>query len=70
MTDRWTDGPMDHTCVGRASAFFAHLNRNRACVRGPQDFPLTGYVEVRYDDEQKRVVLEPLEMTQVRRARA
>jgi NADH dehydrogenase (ubiquinone) Fe-S protein 3 len=31
-----------------------------------QDFPLTGYVEVRYDDEQKRVVLEPLEMTQVR----
>jgi len=31
-----------------------------------QDFPLSGYVEVRYDDEQKRVVLEPLELTQVR----
>lgn len=29
-----------------------------------KDFPLTGYVEVRYDDEQKRVVTEPLEMTQ------
>ncbi len=29
-----------------------------------KDFPLTGYVEVRYDDEQKRVVYEPLEITQ------
>ena len=29
-----------------------------------KDFPLSGYVEVRYDDEQKRVVSEPLEMTQ------
>lgn len=29
-----------------------------------KDFPLTGYTEVRYDDEQKRVVSEPLEMTQ------
>lgn len=29
-----------------------------------RDFPLTGYVECRYDDEQKRVVIEPLEMTQ------
>jgi NADH dehydrogenase (ubiquinone) Fe-S protein 3 len=29
-----------------------------------KDFPLSGYVEVRYDDEQKRVVTEPLEMTQ------
>ncbi len=26
-----------------------------------KDFPLTGYVEVRYDDEQKRVVYEPVE---------
>ncbi len=24
-----------------------------------KDFPLTGFVEVRYDDEQKRVVYEP-----------
>ncbi|MGH6930945.1 MAG: NADH-quinone oxidoreductase subunit C [Dongiaceae bacterium] len=29
-----------------------------------KDFPLTGYVEVRYDNEQKRVVYEPVELTQ------
>ncbi len=29
-----------------------------------KDFPLTGYVEVRYDDEQKRVVYEPVRLTQ------
>ena len=29
-----------------------------------KDFPLTGYVEVRYDDELKRVVYEPVKMTQ------
>ena len=29
-----------------------------------KDFPLTGYVEVRYDDERKRVVYEPVELTQ------
>lgn len=29
-----------------------------------KDFPLSGYVEVRYDDEKKRVVAEPLELTQ------
>lgn len=29
-----------------------------------KDFPLTGYVEVRYDDEQKRVVYEPVELQQ------
>jgi NADH-quinone oxidoreductase subunit C len=29
-----------------------------------KDFPLTGYVEVRYDEEQKRVVYEPVELTQ------
>lgn len=29
-----------------------------------KDFPLTGYVEVRYDEEKKRVVAEPLQMTQ------
>jgi len=29
-----------------------------------KDFPLTGYVEVRYDDEKKRVVYEPVELTQ------
>ena len=29
-----------------------------------KDFPLTGFVEVRYDDTDKRVITEPLEMTQ------
>jgi NADH-quinone oxidoreductase subunit C len=29
-----------------------------------KDFPLTGYVEVRYDDAQKRVVYEPVSLTQ------
>ncbi|KAK9382957.1 uncharacterized protein V2V93DRAFT_363906 [Kockiozyma suomiensis] len=29
-----------------------------------KDFPLTGYTEIRYDEEKKRVVYEPLEMTQ------
>jgi len=29
-----------------------------------KDFPLTGYVEVRYDDAQKRVIYEPVKLTQ------
>ena len=29
-----------------------------------KDFPLTGFMEVRYDDEQKRVVYEPVKLTQ------
>jgi NADH-quinone oxidoreductase subunit C len=29
-----------------------------------KDFPLTGFVEVRYDDEQKRVVYEPVRLSQ------
>ena len=29
-----------------------------------KDFPLTGYVELRYDDEQKRVVYEPVALNQ------
>lgn len=29
-----------------------------------KDFPLTGYVELRYDTEQKRVVYEPVQLTQ------
>ena len=27
-----------------------------------KDFPLTGYVEVRYDDEEKRVLYEPVRL--------
>jgi len=29
-----------------------------------KDFPLSGYTEVRYDEEQKRVVYEPVELVQ------
>ncbi len=33
-----------------------------------KDFPLTGYVEVRYDEEQKRVVYQPVQLTQAYRS--
>ena len=33
-----------------------------------KDFPLTGYVEVRYDDEERRVVYEPGKLTQAFRS--
>ncbi len=29
-----------------------------------KDFPLTGYVEVRYDEDRKAVVYEPVRLTQ------
>ena len=29
-----------------------------------KDFPMTGYTEIRYDEEKKRIVVEPLELTQ------
>jgi NADH-quinone oxidoreductase subunit C len=29
-----------------------------------KDFPLTGYVEVRYDEERKQVIYEPVKLTQ------
>ena len=29
-----------------------------------KDFPQTGYVELRYDEEQKRVVYEPVQLRQ------
>jgi NADH-quinone oxidoreductase subunit C len=29
-----------------------------------KDFPMTGYVELRYDDEQKRVLYQPVQLTQ------
>jgi NADH/F420H2 dehydrogenase subunit C len=29
-----------------------------------KDFPLSGYVEVRYDETKKRIILEPVELTQ------
>ncbi|MGB8277398.1 MAG: NADH-quinone oxidoreductase subunit C [Methylovirgula sp.] len=33
-----------------------------------KDFPMTGYVEVRYNDEQKRVVYEPVHLNQAFRS--
>lgn len=33
-----------------------------------KDFPVTGYTEIRYDEEKKRIVVEPLEMTQAFRS--
>ena len=36
------------------------------CAAARQDFPLSGFVEVRYDEDVKRVVCEPLELAQVR----
>ena len=33
-----------------------------------KDFPMTGYVEVRWDDEQKRVVTEPVTLNQAFRS--
>jgi NADH-quinone oxidoreductase subunit C len=33
-----------------------------------KDFPLTGYVELRYDEDEKRVVYEPVKMTQAYRS--
>ncbi|GKD04987.1 NADH dehydrogenase subunit 9, partial [Tanacetum coccineum] len=35
----------------------------RFCI-SKKDLPLSGYVEVRYDDQEKRVVSKPIEMTQ------
>jgi len=32
-----------------------------------KDFPMTGYTEIRWDEEKKRIVVEPLEMTQAYR---
>jgi NADH-quinone oxidoreductase subunit C len=29
-----------------------------------KDFPLTGYVEMRYDEDQKRVIYEPVKLKQ------
>jgi NADH dehydrogenase (ubiquinone) Fe-S protein 3 len=29
-----------------------------------KDFPLSGYIEVRYDDNKKRIIVEPIELTQ------
>ncbi len=50
------DGLTDHRRILTDYGFEGHPLR--------KDFPLTGYVEVRYDDERKAVVYEKVQLTQ------
>ncbi len=50
------DGLADHRRIVSDYGFEGHPLR--------KDFPLTGYVELRYDEEQKRVVYEKVALTQ------
>jgi NADH-quinone oxidoreductase subunit C len=50
------EGLTDHRRIVTDYGFEGHPLR--------KDFPLTGYLEVRYDDERKAVVYEPVKLTQ------
>ncbi len=50
------DGLADHRRIVTYYGFEGHPLR--------KDFPLTGYLEVRWDDERKAVVYEPVKLTQ------
>ncbi len=50
------DGLQDHRRILTDYGFEGHPLR--------KDFPLTGYLEVRYDEERKAVVYEPVKLTQ------
>jgi NADH-quinone oxidoreductase subunit C len=50
------DGLADHRRIVTDYGFEGHPLR--------KDFPLTGYVEVRYDEERKAVIYEPVKLTQ------
>ncbi len=50
------DGLLDHRRILTDYGFEGHPLR--------KDFPLTGYLEVRYDEERKAVVYEPVKLTQ------
>ena len=49
--------------VARRSPFPLLALPSHRCLT--QDFPLSGFVEVRYDEDVKRVVCEPIELAQV-----
>lgn len=51
----FSDHP-DHRRILTDYGFDGHPQR--------KDFPLTGYVELRYDEDEKRVVYEPVKLTQ------
>ncbi|GJV62104.1 hypothetical protein Tco_1468204, partial [Tanacetum coccineum] len=42
---------------------FIRTHENNLKLEGPETLPLSGYVEVHYDDPEKRVVSKPIEMT-------
>jgi NADH-quinone oxidoreductase subunit C len=50
------DGLADHRRILTDYGFEGHPLR--------KDFPLTGYVELRYDEDRKQVVYEPVKLTQ------
>jgi NADH:ubiquinone oxidoreductase subunit C len=50
------DGAPDTRPLLLADGFVGHPLR--------KDFPLTGYVEVRYDEERRQVIYEPVKLTQ------
>ncbi len=50
------EGLADHRRIVTDYGFEGHPLR--------KDFPLTGYLEVRYDDERKAVIYEPVKLTQ------
>lgn len=50
------DGLADHRRIVTDYGFEGHPLR--------KDFPLTGHVELRYDEDQKRVIYEPVALTQ------